>query len=358
MRCICLRVRIGPEHYRSFSTKSGWFSSVVKKWQKEDDASKTLAPVEPQPELEPEPELEHTTRVSYDLVDGRDIKKIPEDAWKKNDEACKKAVTEMKTRKWSPRSKRTGLIGIKMGMLHVWDHWGRQIPLTVIKVDNTVVMVKTNQILGKGLVGMQLGMGEKRAFKALSKAMFHHYLNQGVTPKKRLMEFLVTRDGVLPVGWKIDPRHFVPGQYVDVKGITIGKGTQGAMKKWGFSGLPASHGVSIAHRSLGSVSRNKAGGQVWPGTHMHGRMGNLRKTVQNLQVYKIDPVRKLLYLKGPIPGFSGNWVRVKDAVKSPFTLESPPPFPTFIPSENEDKEKLKQMELVAPPDSRGDPFVI
>jgi len=238
-------------------------------------------------------------------------------------------------RPWTPESRRTGVVGMKMGMMSVWDYWGKRLPITVVKIDNCQVIQVKKELDKKGYVGLQVGSGSAR-IRTTTKPLLVHYNRAGVEPKRRVAEFRVSTDALLPARWQISARHFVPGQYVDVTGITIGKGFQGPMKRWGFGGLPATHGVSLAHRSHGSTGGRQDPGRVWKGKKMAGRMGCDRVVMQNLQVYKIDCKRDLLYLIGSVPGYAGNWVLVKDAIKTPFEPENPPPFPTWIRTSDED----------------------
>lgn len=158
--------------------------------------------------------------------------------------------------------------------------------------------------------------------------------------KRKLKEFQVTEDALLPLGTPIGVRHFVPGQYVDVTGITRGKGFQGGMKRWGMKGGPASHGASLSHRSIGSTGQRDAPGKVFKGKKMPGRMGAKQRTVKNVWVYRIDPARNLMWVKGQVPGAEGNFVFIKDAVYEKPDISSLP-FPTFFAPENEDPEDLK-----------------
>lgn len=152
----------------------------------------------------------------------------------------------------------------------------------------------------------------------------------------------MTEDGLLPVGTPITVRHFVPGQYVDVTGITRGKGFQGGMKRWGFDGMPASHGASLSHRSIGSTGQRDAPGKVFKGKKMPGRMGGKQRTVKNVWVYKIDPARNLMWVKGQVPGAEGNFVFIKDAVykKPDMSLL---PFPTHFIPEGEETTELEPL---------------
>lgn len=249
-------------------------------------------------------------------------------------------------------SRRTGVIAKKMGMVSLWDHWGKQFHCTVVHVDNCQV-VHTNSTENKfGEVQLQLGTGAAKP-KNVNKAQLVHFKKAGVAPKLRLMSFPVSRDAVLPAGYTIDARHFVPGQFVDIRGTTIGKGFQGVMKKYNFKGQPASHGASLSHRSVGSIGNATFPGRVWKNKKMPGQMGNKKRTLQNVKVVKIDTKRNLIFLRGQVPGFKGNYVQIKDAHKRPFTGDDPPPFPTFIPDPNE--TDVPQYVEVPPPGE--DPYL-
>lgn len=173
---------------------------------------------------------------------------------------------------------------------------------------------------------------------------------QSETISRKLAEFRVTADALLPVGTQIAALHFVPGQLVDVCGTSKGKGFQGAMKRWNFGGGPASHGNSLAHRALGATGQCQDPGRVFKNKKMPGRMGGQRTTVQNLYLLKIDTERQLLYVKGAVPGCNGSFVRVSDAVKGPFHPQ-PPPFPTWDSQDSQrqgEEEDVIQAEIFAP----------
>lgn len=164
-----------------------------------------------------------------------------------------------------------------------------------------------------------------------------HFRSQGVLLKRKLKEFPVTEDALLPVGTTISVRHFVPGQFVDVIGITKGKGFAGGMKRHGFSGMPASHGASLSHRSIGSTGQRDSPGRVFKNRKMPGRMGGVQRTVKNVWVYQIDPARNLLYLKGQVPGPQGSFLFVKDSIyKKPDRALLP--FPTYFSQEGESED--------------------
>ena len=227
--------------------------------------------------------------------------------------------------RWDQR--RTGVLAYKVGMSVDWDVWGQRIPLTVLKLEHVaVVQVKTQE--KEGYNALQLGIGRKSP-RNVSYAQRVRFAKLNLECKRGLREFRVTsREALLPVGTEITVNHFIAGQYVDVRGVTIGKGFQGAMKRWGFAGLPASHGVSVSHRSLGATGSRQDPGKTFKGKKMHGQMGCKNATMECLQVYRIDPVENTLYLRGSVPGHAYNIVEVRDSIKK--QIEEPLPFPTQI----------------------------
>ncbi|KAF9970305.1 54S ribosomal protein L9, mitochondrial [Actinomortierella ambigua] len=258
--------------------------------------------------------------------------------------------------KWTPTSVRTGVIARKKGMTAMWDEWGVRIPVTVLQLEQCqVVSVLTEE--KNGYTALQIGSSDKSR-KNVSMPLQGHFDAHGVEPKRKLFEFRVTPDAVLPVGTELVASHFVPGQFVDCSAPTMGKGFQGAMKRHGFGGQPATHGTSVTHRSLGSVGQRKDPGKVFKGKKMAGRMGGEQATVQNLKVMKIDNALNLLYVKGAVPGVDDQFIKVKDAVKKRGESIAPKdclplPFPTVDP------ELVKAMprELVAKTGG-SDPLVI
>jgi large subunit ribosomal protein L3 len=221
---------------------------------------------------------------------------------------------------------RTGVIAQKVGMTRVFDKDGSHVPVTVLKVDNCQVVAVRNQEKD-GYVALQLGVGKAKV-KNVGKPMRGHYAKAKVEPKKKLVEFRVPADAVVEVGKEITAAHYVPGQFVDVSGITIWHGFTGAMKRWNFAGLEASHGVSISHRSHGSTGGRQDPGKTFKNKKMAGHDGVERVTVQNLKVVATDVDQGLILIKGAIPGAPGGWVRVTDAVKRARPKDAP--FPAAV----------------------------
>jgi large subunit ribosomal protein L3 len=181
------------------------------------------------------------------------------------------------------------------------------------------------------------------------------FMNAGVSPKKKIISWNVTNDAVPPVGTQFLASHFVPGQFVDCKAKTQGKGTQGVMKRWGFKGQKASHGASLSHRSAGSIGANQDPGRVWKGKKMAGKMGNKERTTQNLQVIKVDNQLGLIYIRGAVPGPKMRFIRVTDAKKKSFFNQlHPEGFPPMVPTL---RIPLADREVTAPK-STDDPFIL
>ncbi|CAK0743316.1 50S ribosomal subunit protein L3 [Azospirillaceae bacterium] len=208
---------------------------------------------------------------------------------------------------------RSGLIAQKVGMTRVFTDEGEHVPVTVLKVDNCqVVAVRTSET--DGYTAVQLGVGAAKV-KNVTKAMRGHFAKAKVEPKRRLVEFRVPQEALLPVGAELSVAHFVSGQFVDVTGTSIGKGFAGAMKRWNFGGLRASHGVSISHRSHGSTGNRQDPGKTFKNKKMAGHLGDERVTVLNLKVVSVDEGRGLILVRGAVPGSEGGYVLVRDAVK-------------------------------------------
>jgi large subunit ribosomal protein L3 len=221
---------------------------------------------------------------------------------------------------------RTGLIAQKLGMSRVFDDGGAHVPVTVLKVDNCqVVSVRTAE--KNGYTAVQLGVGSVKV-KNLSKAERGHFAKAKVEPKRKMAEFRVSADALLEVGTELGANHFVPGQFVDITGTTIGKGFAGAMKRWNFGGLRATHGVSVSHRSHGSTGNRQDPGRTFPNKKMAGHLGVERVTTPNLKIVSADPERGIILVRGAVPGAEGGFVLIRDAVKR--KLPKDVPFPAAI----------------------------
>ena len=218
---------------------------------------------------------------------------------------------------------RTGVIAKKVGMTRLFQEDGRHVPVTVLALEDCqVVSVRTADT--DGYVAVQLGSGVAKQ-KNVAKPQREHFARAQVPLKARIAEFRVADDALLAVGASIAASHFVPGQLVDVSGHTQGKGFQGGMKRWGFGGMRATHGVSISHRALGSTGQRQDPGKVFKNKKMAGHMGDKQRTQQNLEVVRVDDERGLIFVKGSVPGAKNSWMTIKDAVKVARHGEAPYP---------------------------------
>jgi large subunit ribosomal protein L3 len=218
---------------------------------------------------------------------------------------------------------RTGVIAKKMGMTRLFQDDGRHVPVTVLALEgNQIIAQKT--IDKDGYVAVQVGAGTAKA-KNVAKPQRGHFGKAEVEPKAQVCEFRVAEDALVDVGAELSADHFVAGQMVDVSGHTQGKGFAGAMKRWNFGGLRATHGVSVSHRSHGSTGNRQDPGRVFKGKKMAGHMGDRHRTQQNLEIVSTDVERGLLFVKGSVPGHKGSWLTVKDAVKVARHAEAPYP---------------------------------
>jgi large subunit ribosomal protein L3 len=206
-----------------------------------------------------------------------------------------------------------GLLGTKLGMTQLWDENNRVIPVTVVAAGPCVVtQVRTADTDGYSAV--QLGFGAVKA-KKVTKPSAGHFTKAGVTPRKHLVEIRTTDADQYTLGQELGADVFEAAEVLDVTGVSKGKGTAGVMKRHGFGGLRASHGVHRKHRSPGSIGGCATPGRVFKGLRMAGRMGNERKTVQNLTVHAVDAERGLILIKGAVPGVKGGLVVLRSAAK-------------------------------------------
>ena len=239
---------------------------------------------------------------------------------------------------------RSGVIAKKLGMTRLFMEDGKQIPVTVLQMENLQVVAQRTSDKD-GYTAVQLGAGSAKA-KNVSKQMRGHFAAAKVEPKRKVAEFRVSPDNLIEVGEEITADHYAEGQFVDVAGTSIGKGFAGAMKRHNFGGLRASHGVSISHRSHGSTGQCQDPGRVFKGKKMAGHMGAARVTTQNLQVVRTDADRGLIMIKGAVPGSKGGWVTIKDAVKKAAPADIP--FPAALRSAQKAAVEEAPAETAAP----------
>ncbi len=218
---------------------------------------------------------------------------------------------------------RTGVIAKKMGMTRLFQADGRHVPVTVLALEGCQV-VGQRSADADGYVALQLGAGSAKA-KNVAKPQRGEFGKAEVSLKAKVVEFRVAEDALVEVGTEISADHFVPGQMVDVQGTTQGKGFAGAMKRWGFGGMRATHGVSISHRAHGSTGNRQDPGRVFKNKKMAGHMGARNRTQQNLEIVRTDAERGLLFVKGSVPGSKGGWLLVRDAVKVAAHADAPYP---------------------------------
>ncbi|MDR2685232.1 MAG: 50S ribosomal protein L3 [Rickettsiales bacterium] len=219
--------------------------------------------------------------------------------------------------------KRSGLITEKVGMTRLYDAAGVSTPVTVLAVkDCTCVGQRT--IATNGYVAVQLGLNEAKD-KHMSKPELGHCKKQGVRPFRKVSEFRVSEDCLIPVGTKMSAGHFVAGQFIDAEGVSKGKGFAGAIKRHNFGGDCATHGVLKAHRSLGGTGMREWPGRVFKGKRMAGQMGAEKVSVQNLKVFGCDLEDNLLFIEGAVPGAKGSYIIVADAVKKEMPKDLPMP---------------------------------
>ena len=243
---------------------------------------------------------------------------------------------------------RSGVVAQKVGMTRVFTEAGEHVPVTVLRLAQCQVVAHRTKDKN-GYVALQLGSGARRA-NNMSKADRGYFGKQNVEPRRKLAEFRVTEDALIPVGAEITADHFIPGQFVDVCGITIGKGFAGGMKRWNFAGLRASHGVSISHRSIGGTGGRQDPGKTFKNKKMPGHLGVERVTTLNLKVVQTDVERGLILIEGAVPGSKSGWVTVRDAIKKKLPKEAPKPgkFRVSESAEAKPEPKAEQKPAAAP----------
>jgi large subunit ribosomal protein L3 len=238
---------------------------------------------------------------------------------------------------------RSGVIAQKVGMTRIFTDAGEHVPVTVLKVDHCQVVAHRTKDKN-GYTALQIGVGKAKV-KNVSRAERGRFAVAKIEPKRKLAEFRVSDDALIPVGAEITADHFVAGQFVDVTGTTTGKGFAGGMKRWNFGGLRASHGVSISHRSIGSTGGRQDPGKTFKNKKMPGHLGVERVTTQNLRVVSTDVERGLILVEGAVPGVAGGWIYIRDAVKRKLPKEVPMPGAFRAP--NGDAPPAAQAETVS-----------
>ena len=237
---------------------------------------------------------------------------------------------------------RSGVIAKKMGMTRLFQDDGRHVPVTVLSLEGAQVVAR-REMNRDGYTAVQLGAGSAKS-KNVAKPQRGHFGKAEVEPKAILAEFRVDEDGLLDVGAEISADHFVAGQLVDIQGRTQGKGFAGAMKRWNFGGLRATHGVSVSHRSHGSTGNRQDPGKVFKNKKMAGHMGDRNRTQQNLEVVSTDVERGLIFVKGSVPGSKGGWLIVKDAVKVARHADAPYPAGIRDPKHRDEEHVVATVE--------------
>jgi large subunit ribosomal protein L3 len=210
-----------------------------------------------------------------------------------------------------------GLVGRKVGMMRIFKDDGTTVPVTVLDCSgNRVAQVKSQE--SDGYVAVQVAFGKRRATR-VTKAMAGHFAKAGIEAGSELREFRVTADDAkeLKTGAELKVDMFTAGQKVDVTGVSIGKGYAGVIKRYHFSSNRASHGNSVSTNAPGSIGMAQDPGRVFPGKRMSGHLGNVKRTVQLLEIARVDAERSLLMVKGSVPGAKNSAVVVFPSVKAP-----------------------------------------
>src|SRR5580704_6700579 len=248
---------------------------------------------------------------------------------------------------------RSGVLAQKVGMMRLFTEAGEHVPVTVLRLGNCQVVGHRTKDKN-GYVALQLGAGLRKV-QSTNRADRGHFAVAKVEPKRKLAEFRVDDDGLIPIGAEITADHFVVGQFVDVTGTSTGKGYAGGMKRWNFAGLRATHGVSISHRSLGSTGQRQDPGKTFKNKKMAGHLGAERVTILSLEVVAADAERGVLMLKGAVPGSAGGWVLVRDAVKrkAPADLPFPAALRSDAVAEPEPEPAADEPEAASPAEAEA-----
>ena len=231
---------------------------------------------------------------------------------------------------------RCGVIARKLGMSRIFNDKGEHIPVTVLRLEDVEVL-STRSMEKDGYIAVQLGFNNKK-LKNINKPLKGYFSKAKTEPKEKIIEFRVSEDALLEIGDKIGVNHFIPGQKIDVMGISQGKGFAGSMKRHNFGGMQATHGVSISHRAHGSTGNSQDPGRTWKGKKMAGQYGNVRVTTQNLKVVKLLVDENLILVEGSVPGSKNGIVTLSDAVKHNLPKEVPFPAGLRTPEASKDKK--------------------
>ena len=218
---------------------------------------------------------------------------------------------------------RCGVIARKLGMSRIFNDKGEHVPVTVLRLEDVEVL-SIKSMEKDGYIAVQLGFNNKK-LKNINKPLKGYFAKAKTEPKEKIIEFRVSEDALLKIGDNIGTNHFIPGQKIDVVGISQGKGFAGSMKRHNFGGMQATHGVSISHRAHGSTGNSQDPGRTWKGKKMAGQYGNVRVTTQNLKVVKLLEEENLILVEGSVPGSKNGIVTLSDAVKHDLPKEAPFP---------------------------------
>ena len=248
---------------------------------------------------------------------------------------------------WTKRSKRTGLIGKKIGVYPMWLKNGKRVLSTLLQIiDNEVVkyippetfdpVVRTKHKQVRTKNGCLVVGAVNVDPQLITKEYYGIFNTAGVTPKKMLMRFIISPDAVLQPGTPLTAAHFKPGEFLDIRGKTVDRGFQGVMKRWGFKGMPASHGVTKTHRRPGSIGSGNKKARVMPGTKMPGHMGNRWRILRGVKILRVNTKYNVIWVLGPnVPGETNSFCYLYDSLL-PTKRNTTPNFPTFLPNDDED----------------------
>ena len=234
---------------------------------------------------------------------------------------------------------RCGVIARKLGMSRIFNDKGEHVPVTVLRLEDVEVL-SIKSMEKDGYIAVQLGFNNKK-LKNINKPLKGYFAKAKTEPKEKIIEFRVSEDALLKIGDKIGANHFIPGQKIDVVGISQGKGFAGSMKRHNFGGMQATHGVSISHRAHGSTGNSQDPGRTWKGKKMAGQYGNVRVTTQNLKVVKLLEDEDLILVEGSVPGSKNGIVTLSDAVKHDLPKEAP--FPAGLRTPEASNDEIMQV---------------